>query len=163
VPGLRWEDLTHFALGIFWKAAVHSWSGSDTEPLIQLGPYEEKIRQFLLGGAYPKNIALIVQVIPAPVKHITFNFPCTQMGSMPKYHWFYIPGVRFTLVVGQQIPDDMRMMCLYFHQEHPILLQDVSKDIGGAIKKMTVKARKSLKFQEYISKREKLSGKKFVL
>src|SRR5271167_136953 len=49
-PDIQPDKLTHFAMGVFWKAAVHSWSGSSTEPLIELGPYAEPIRRYLRGG-----------------------------------------------------------------------------------------------------------------
>src|ERR1039458_6051914 len=34
--------LTHFAMGIFWKASVHSWRGDEKEPRIELGPYSDR-------------------------------------------------------------------------------------------------------------------------
>jgi hypothetical protein len=44
-PLIDREKLTHFALGIFWKASVHSWRGRDKTPLIGLGPYSDSIRK----------------------------------------------------------------------------------------------------------------------
>ena len=35
-PEIDTAKLTHFAMGIFWKAAVHSWLGGETDPLIDL-------------------------------------------------------------------------------------------------------------------------------
>lgn len=48
-PEIQSGKLIHFAMGIFFKAAVHSWSGSKTEPWINLGPYTERLRTFVLG------------------------------------------------------------------------------------------------------------------
>ena len=62
-PEIRVDELTHFALGIFWKASVHSWSGSRTEPLIDLGPYSENVRTWLRNETrFPENIYLIAIV-----------------------------------------------------------------------------------------------------
>jgi len=56
-PEIEVEKLTHLALGIYWKAAVHSWKGGETDPLIELGPYAEAFR--LRGeNSFPKNVAL---------------------------------------------------------------------------------------------------------
>jgi len=46
-PQIEVAKLTHFALGIFWKAAVHSWGLTDNDSIIELGPYSEKIRLWL--------------------------------------------------------------------------------------------------------------------
>jgi hypothetical protein len=60
-PDIQVDKTVHFAMGIFWKAAVHSWKGRETEPMIQLGPYAESVRTFLRGetlwfeGEYPER------------------------------------------------------------------------------------------------------------
>jgi len=38
-PEIKVEKLAHFMMGVFWKAAVHSWRGDSKEPAIGLGPY----------------------------------------------------------------------------------------------------------------------------
>jgi hypothetical protein len=48
-PDLDPEKLAHFAMGVFWKSAVHSWRGNSKETLIDLGPYAEPVRTFLRG------------------------------------------------------------------------------------------------------------------
>jgi hypothetical protein len=50
-PEIQSDKLVHFAMGVFWKAAVHSWSGLRTEPMIDLGSYIEPVRKFLRGEA----------------------------------------------------------------------------------------------------------------
>jgi hypothetical protein len=63
-PAIEVEKITHFALGIFWKASVHSWSGTKKEPPIQLGPYSEMLRKWLRGDAIlPDSVALSVYVL----------------------------------------------------------------------------------------------------
>ena len=58
-PEINIEKLTHVALGVFWKASVHSWSGTKKESLIDLGPYSDKLRRFLTHESlYPDNVAL---------------------------------------------------------------------------------------------------------
>jgi len=43
-PEIDVEKLTHFALGIFWKAGVHSWKKNKDEPMINLGVYGQPLR-----------------------------------------------------------------------------------------------------------------------
>ena len=43
-PEIDVEKLTHFALGIFWRASVHSWKKNKGKPMIDLDAYGEPIR-----------------------------------------------------------------------------------------------------------------------
>lgn len=62
-PEIKVNKLTHFAIGMFWKASVHSWSGTQSEPRINLGPYSEKIRTWLRGeNEFPRHMYLIAVV-----------------------------------------------------------------------------------------------------
>jgi hypothetical protein len=36
-PQIRVEKLVHFSMGVFWKASVHSWSGTSKTPRIAGG------------------------------------------------------------------------------------------------------------------------------
>lgn len=56
IPEIDCQKLTHFAAGIFWKASIHSWRGSETTPLIELGKYRDSLRSFLRGECgFPKK------------------------------------------------------------------------------------------------------------
>jgi hypothetical protein len=48
-PAIEVDKIIHFAMGIFFKAAAHSWKGDTKEPLIALGPYTESLRAFVMG------------------------------------------------------------------------------------------------------------------
>ena len=101
------DDLTHFAMGIFWKSSVHSWDKRRTEPLISLGKHEENVRRFVAGeGPFPSDIALTVMVQPMPVKQISFVFPATTDGSVSQ---FYVPGIQFMLWLGPAVPLEIRL------------------------------------------------------
>jgi hypothetical protein len=65
-PEIKVEKLTHFALGMFWKASAHSWSGTATDPRIELGPYSEAIRKWLHGDSgLPKYMYLSRVITPS--------------------------------------------------------------------------------------------------
>jgi hypothetical protein len=62
-PEMEVGKIIHFALGLFWKASVHSWKKDSTEPRIELGPYSEAIRRWLLNECgFPMSLYLIVIV-----------------------------------------------------------------------------------------------------
>ncbi len=132
VPKIDCRKLTHFAAGIFWKASVHSWRGGETTPLIELGKYSELLRVFLRGEApFPEKIALIVGVVPPPVRTINFCYPYRGSASGHHNYLFHIPGIEFALLVGNTIPAGQKTNCFASHSLHPII---VSPGISGAIK-----------------------------
>lgn len=60
-PDIKVDKLKHFALGMFWKASVHSWTATNSDPKIELGPYSQAIREWLRRGAkFPEHIYLLV-------------------------------------------------------------------------------------------------------
>src|SRR5579862_7472462 len=86
-PEVRCDQLAHFALGVFWKASVHSWSGHDKFPMINLGAYRDPMRRFLLAeDSFPKDVSLTIGVLPKPVKMIGFEYP--HEGGTSEWHRF---------------------------------------------------------------------------
>jgi hypothetical protein len=89
---IQCDKITHFAMGVFWKAAVHSWSGTRKETMIALGKYVEQVRLFLLSeSGFPRRMALVVGVLPPPVKMVAATNP--YRGSNRNWH-NYIMYVR---------------------------------------------------------------------
>lgn len=152
-PDIDFGKLSHFAIGVFWKASVHSWSGTRTEPQIDLGPYGEEIRKFLRGEApFPRYVALTVGVTPPPVKDIAFCQP--YLGSMKNCHFFmfYVPGIAFALSVGKGI-GDAKNNCFYSNPLHPIVVGDISSGIKSVFRTISAGAHKSQKLMKYLEER----------
>jgi len=150
-PDIQTDKLAHFAMGVFSKASAHSWSGCRTEPLIDLGPYQEPVRKFLRGEAgFPDKMALVIGVLPPPVTLISFHQP--YRGSADRWHnfLFYIPGIQFSLCVGNGVTVNIRESCFVSHPLHPILVTDFSKDIREIIRSVTAKARKAKNVEKYL-------------
>src|SRR5207248_2015249 len=64
IPAIDIEKLGYFALSLFWRAAVHSWSmtGSRSDRL-EFGSYEEEMRKYLVGvDSFPENVVLFIVV-----------------------------------------------------------------------------------------------------
>jgi hypothetical protein len=129
-PKIECDKLAHFALGVFWKASVHSWSGRKRTPLIGLGPYQEGIRRFLRQeSAFPSDIVLTIGVLPAPTKLIAFEYPNGGRSGPTHKFEFMLPGIRFVLATGKSLSDELRRTCFMAHPARPIVLMDFSEGI----------------------------------
>jgi hypothetical protein len=113
IPAVRVPDLIHFAMAIFWKAAVHSWVKEPGEPWLSLGPYAESVRKFVLGEAkFPQEMALSLTVLPNPVALISFHYPYETTDANRTCH-LYISGLNYTLWMGPNIPTEAAGMSLH--------------------------------------------------
>jgi hypothetical protein len=160
IPAIKIEKLAHFALGIFWKASVHSWSGRSIEPRIELGPYGEAIRKWLIGESeFPENITLSVIVSPPERAQRVFTEPTC---GIPEPGWrtyfIHVLGVIFALNVGKQIPSEVKELCVYRNLNHPITVSDdFTSDMQTAFSSMLREARKTKAYFE--AKRKRHAGK----
>ncbi len=158
-PEIDVEKLTHFAMGIFWKASVHSWKGNEKSPLIQLGPYGETIRTWLRDeSAFPKYVCLTVLVARPENALIVLTGPTERLPG--RWHSFSlsVPGIMFTLEVGKQIDLEMRMTCFHENPMHPIFISD--DVMGVAWNKLGEHFRESRKTKGYLAAKAKRSLKK---
>lgn len=149
-PDIDVPKLAHFALAVFWKASVHSWSGTRTDPQIELGKYGEELRKFLRReGPFPKYMGLTVGVLPSPVKEISFCQP--YRGSVAEVHnfMFSVPGISFALSVGRKI-GDAKENCFHSNPLHPIVVADIAGDIKAVFQKVAATAHKSQKLIKYM-------------
>lgn len=94
------ESLKYFFFSVFWRASVwpdplHSgYNGS-------LGPYAQKIREFLLEGAPVFDFKLLVQVNTNEDFHSLMRLPTLVSGKGVKTHYFTMQGLNVILYVGQ--------------------------------------------------------------
>jgi hypothetical protein len=155
IPEIDFRKLTHFAMGIFWKASAHSWRGGDTTPLIELGKYGELLRVFLRGEApFPEKMALIVGVIPAPVENINFCYPYRGSASGHHNYLFHIPGLEFALLVGNTVPSDLKANCFASHLLHPIMVSaGISGAIKGVVREASKKAHRAQNVMRYLDRK----------
>lgn len=145
-PAILVEDITHFALGIFWKASVHSWrhgSSPSNVSKIELGPYAEHMRNFLRAGApFPEHIALGVNIMPPPVTTRLSLTPRKgrKTNNVHRFH-MYVPGVSFSLFVGGGVTTKFKDVCFYCNPLHPILVCDSSEEIERHPREMYFKVK----------------------
>ena len=106
--------LTHFAAGVFWRAAVRSWTlrRCGTPVRLRLGPYEERLRRFLLGGSAPQGVCFFVVLISRTTDDTAALYPpeATDRGDSYRHYQFLIPGLFFQVVLGSKIPRGLEMV-----------------------------------------------------
>jgi hypothetical protein len=112
IPAINMPALIYFAMSIFWRASAHMWRNvSGFMEGIDLGPFEEPIRGFLLGGPFPKDTVILVSVWPT--KDVLPAAYTPRRGRAPGCHCFnfLIPGLEFKLLTGKGIPEVLRTAC----------------------------------------------------
>jgi hypothetical protein len=155
-PEIDAAKITHFAIGVFWKAAVHSWSGHRTDPMIDLGPYAEPLRKFLRGETgFPQHVALTIGVLPKDAAKGLIAMTQPYRGSNRSWHNYlvYIPGIEFSISVGRAVNDAKRGECFATNPLHPIMVLDFSDDIRKVQKMMFGKAKVARNVRKYLNKR----------
>jgi hypothetical protein len=159
-PAVNVEAITHFASGIFWKASVHSWLKDRKEPRIELGPYSDQLRQFLLGEApFPVHAMLNVGIVPPNIKFINALEPYRGSATGTRNYVFNVPGMQFVLTVGKTISPELRATCFHANPLHPIIVTDLAKPMYELYRKQSAKAHKAKKLVEYLAAK-KSAGKK---
>lgn len=143
-PGIRVEELAHFALGMFWRG-THHWNSKDYEA-IKLGPYADRIAAFLLGkSGFPEHVVLYVTVLPPPLRVMVSYLPIkVRKAGMVHNFSYYVPGVHFLLSVGKEIGAEERELCFYRNPLHPISLSDVTDMVEWRPKKQYFDSKKKM-------------------
>lgn len=147
------DKLIHFGMGIFFKAAVHSWSGSRTEPSINLGPYAELIRTFLLGKtSFPTLMCLTAAILPSPVKAIEFCIPYRDATKERFNYRFHGCGIQFVLGVGKRVTSAARQACFASNPLHPIIVTDFTDSLQSSFREVFSTARKAKNIERWLEK-----------
>ncbi len=132
IPGVRMDMLVYFAASVFWRAGVHYWRlGARTPIHVQLGPYEGKLREFLLGkGPFPAGMTLLIAVSDRQDLLEFAFFPESRKGPDRWSHRFNIPGITFALDVGARQPQDFYRLCSAHAPDKPLyVLPSLDEDL----------------------------------
>jgi len=122
-PSIDVQSVTHFGLGVFWKASLYPWEIGR----ISLGAYEDPIRTWLRGEtAFPQNVALNVILSRPSTALIIMNPPYQTTKVLCHTYLFHVPGVLFRLSVGKEIPSPERTLCFYSSAQHFIVVSDTT-------------------------------------
>lgn len=112
--GIDTEKFAYFALSILWRAAVHRWHLPDGRltQQIAIGELEERIRQYLLSEAdFPQNVVVLLTTCLDPESRGTFHPPALRRNAAVPSYGLLVQGVHFNIVIGPNIPAEMRSLC----------------------------------------------------
>lgn len=140
LAGVDQERLAFFGASIFWRASINEWHLVEPGPKLDLGPYREELRLFLLGKAdFPANAALVLSIsAEADVR-------ASAMAIFPYYknhnkdcrqYNFTMNGLTFDLFVGKSLPLAYRGMCLWRSPIRPVFFAasmdtQIVQEFGG--------------------------------
>jgi hypothetical protein len=112
--GSRVGEIIYFAASIFWRSAATPWNaGKKKLNRIDLGPYEEQLRRFLLDEApFPDHVYLSVRVLSEKDPELTALTPHSARRDDCWQHTFAIPGIFFLLFVGRTAPMAIKLASL---------------------------------------------------
>jgi hypothetical protein len=127
------DKLLHFALGIFWKASVHSWTRNQAEPKIDLGEHSDHLRKWLRAeGALPRDMSLHISLSKPERAQIIILAPSVKVTRPWKTFWMHVPDMMVSLNVGSEILIEMHMICFWKNSAHVIAVSD---DITGSLER----------------------------
>lgn len=123
------EKLAYFAASILWRGSAHQWRfGKQLLTRISLGPYEEELRQYLLGQAqFPRNAVLAVDVIADAIlrRGVIPPFGGKREGGIWSYALPFF-GIVLTMVIGNTMSKSLRKHCTY-PSERPFITRGMTK------------------------------------
>jgi hypothetical protein len=161
VPSLDCEKITHFATGIFWRAAVHSWRNGASTVKLDLGRHEEQLREYLLGAKpFPDDVLLILRIAPPSLPLLWAVAPASSGDVRLGRYRFYVPGIEFSLHVEEQAVRELREGCFVHNPAHPVFVDpDVALMIEKLYRDTFLPAEKSTRLSAGLQKRrERLAG-----
>jgi hypothetical protein len=129
IPEIDSDALGYFALSVVWRASVCDWAIDEVRiPQLQLGPFQEQLRRYLLGYSdLPDNVAVLAVACSQREVYLMTNMPQTRMWGEYRSHFFDIPGVSFMVDVGARIPEHARAMCLFRGVGRPLFYSPVAQ------------------------------------
>lgn len=104
IASIDCEKLSYFGMSIFWKSAAHNWRCDHQQLGIDLGPYREPTRRFLMGETpFPGSMALAVRISSLTTLLEIASLPESLNTGGYHLHHFTVPGLKFLLATGQRI------------------------------------------------------------
>ena len=121
--------LTYFGASMFWRDSVHYWKSRNyASEQIQLGPYEEQFRTYLMGETqFPGDCVLWVSVPDriTPIAALSLTpYGGTNLNGIRLYK-LVVLGIGFMLYVGKALTPEHRELCFVRGTGHPLYKTDL--------------------------------------
>jgi hypothetical protein len=101
------DKLIYFCSSVFWRASIRDWQVLRKRyEAIELGPYQEQFRKYLLGKAtFPENASVTVVLSKLRKPVVAFNFPTSVRIDSCRRHTLHIPGITFQLAISKDMAE----------------------------------------------------------
>jgi hypothetical protein len=83
-------------------------------------PTKDQIHSFLLSGLFPRHAYVTIEVVLRLCR--SAYLPYTSKVADFTSHFFYVPGVEFTLALGKRATDYIEAVSVVSNPERPILV-----------------------------------------
>lgn len=128
-PEVDTGALAHFALGLLWKASIHTWApAAGVQANVHLGPYQEPIRAYLRSEAvFPANVIVKVTLCTDGESQLVMYGPTFGDAKGSKTYNYYemlAGGINFGVCVGAGIPAKVRRQCCVSSPDKWIFVRD---------------------------------------
>jgi hypothetical protein len=122
IPDINIEALSYFAASIFWRGSIYPWNDDGSIP-VNLGPFQEQFRTYLMGqAAFPKDASLWFVVREGKqIDRLTYAPIGARQGNFHAYK-FPMPGFAFSMLVSKNIPANHRERCFVHGPENPVIV-----------------------------------------
>ncbi|MGB8476678.1 MAG: hypothetical protein WCE61_21560 [Candidatus Acidiferrum sp.] len=144
VPGVDCAAVLEYGMGVFFKAAVHTWKFEDgTSSHIDLSSERtEALRKFTHREAgFPDDMVLTVCISSNAKQMLSVLMPIgmgPESGEDERYY-FYVNGVYYCLMIGSAIYPTMRSLSFHQSAAKPVFVGDEWADQALAIAKQLSK------------------------
>jgi hypothetical protein len=146
-PQINRRSLLYYCMSVFWRASANSWKRVTS---MNLGPYEESVRGYLLGkSTLPVGIAVQFFAATDALTQQTIFPPGTlkRLGPFRSYG-FTSRGMVWWLHVGRGIPASMHSVCYVNSPVKPISVCDCEPKTLDTFTKLSTTSRVSRALQK---------------
>jgi hypothetical protein len=104
-PAIDCDSISYFALSVLWRAAAREWEIGRRKIRIDLGPYGDKFRDFLMQEAPFPDFAALSVLVSAERRLAEYAVnPISENENDFHSHRFTIPGITFMVMLGGRVP-----------------------------------------------------------
>jgi hypothetical protein len=145
--GIDTAKLVYFGASVLWRASLRRWTIGATETTtVDLGPYQEPLRKYVLGEAsFPDGVAIVTVCTDFESQGCFFP-PCSiREGALSGYALLVL-GVYFRFFFGPEVPNEFRRFCCVHSKR--IIVADHSKQSQHSYGHLFQTAKESRKLKE---------------
>jgi hypothetical protein len=147
------DQLIYFGMSIFWRGAAREWKSSlgAIAPPVDLGRYYEPIRQFLLGGPFPDDVAILIYIHDLKPAMNVATTVLSARDQLGEFLWFYLNGVGFKLYAGKKIPNEIRQLCSCHSPDGFVIVdREFGRMVRDFLKDLLTTENLSTKLQDFL-------------